>query len=413
MENDTEPAPKRHKGQIDSERTPRPARSRQGIGFPTTASPAFALPTQSESQSTHSQASGRSSPSKQLAALEIDPNGFDSRALTLSDARLPPSLYQILMDLNDVKASALNLISSDWQQEITKRAEDEPQLRTIRPHMFASTARDKFGPTMSPEDALNLVEEATDCQSQKQNEAGWNMMVHYPLLSKAIYGSRKRLDQFMGVAPCTTGKIIREYLPAATQAKMVDFCIYLDPKNDPAALKATENARSILPCGYLNHTDCHSLRKRPIALSIETKSSESTSAGSAELQIGTWHGAQWRFLEDLVTRNGGSLDELPFLPAIVVQGHDWSLAATTREGQRTILWLPSKFASTEDVVGVYKVALGVQQLCRWVDDVYWPWYKKNALVDDLAADLYPFQVLDPDRIHRKSNARPTPEKPDL
>ncbi|RYC81644.1 hypothetical protein BFJ63_vAg15451 [Fusarium oxysporum f. sp. narcissi] len=54
-----------------------------------------------------------------------------------------------------------------------------------------------------------------------------------------------------------------------------------------------------------------------MALSIEAKGVSNTPAGSAELQIGTWHSAQWRFLEDLVSRNDGSMDGLPFLPAII------------------------------------------------------------------------------------------------
>ncbi|OBS16724.1 hypothetical protein FPOA_12666 [Fusarium poae] len=377
MEDNGEPASKRHKGQPDSDRTPRAPRSRQVKGFPqATGSPGFALLPDSTSQSTQSQASGRSSPSKQLATLEIDPKGIIPRSFTMSDSRLPPNLGQILEDLQDLKDSAFGIISSDWQENITNRAKTEPQMGRIRPYMFAPAAdRDKFGPTPSLDDVLILTDEARSCHDRKQNEAGWNMMVHCPLLFKAVYGSRKQ-SQLLGVAPCTTAKIMQEYLPSASQAKMVDFCIYLDPKSDAMAI---ENARSILPCGYINHTDFYTLRDQPIALSIETKALTSTSAGSAELQIGTWQSAQWRFLEDLVSRNGGSLDGLSFLPAIIVQGHQWSFAATTREGQRTVLWLPFQFGSTENVLGVYKTVLGLQKICRWVDGVFWPWYRKNAL----------------------------------
>jgi hypothetical protein len=30
------------------------------------------------------------------------------------------------------------------------------------------------------------------------------------------------------------------------------------------------------------------------------------------------------------------LAKLPFLPAVVVQGHEWVFAATTREGEKTV-----------------------------------------------------------------------------
>ncbi|KAH7190494.1 hypothetical protein DER44DRAFT_679040 [Fusarium oxysporum] len=72
------------------------------------------------------------------------------------------------------------------------------------------------------------------------------------------------------------------------------------------------------------------------------------------------------------------MDGLPFLPTIIAQGHQWSFTATTRVGQKTVLWLPFQFGSTDDVIGVYRTVLGLQQLCRWVEGVFWPWYKRNA-----------------------------------
>ncbi|KAF5016976.1 hypothetical protein F66182_11174 [Fusarium sp. NRRL 66182] len=381
MDDGSEPAAKRRRGQDDTDRTPRAPRSQRMRGFPISSdAPGFARDAQAHSvtasQSTQSQASSRSSPSKQLASLEISPRGFEPREFTAEDDRLPRQLRDILDGLQDIKDSAFGIISRNWEEEISSLAKTDHQFSRIRNHMFADPSfRDKFGPTPSPEDARSLATEAADCHVTAQNEAGWNMMVHYPLLSQAVYGSQRQ-KQLVGVAPCTTAKIIQEYLQSPTQAKMIDFCIYLDPKDNAAEV---EEARRILPCGYINHTDFYSLRNRPIALSIETKAASNTPAGSAELQIGTWHSAQWRFLEDLVSRNTGSMDGLPFLPAIIAQGHQWSFAATTRVGQKTVLWLPFQFGSTDDVIGVYKTVLGLQQLCRWVDGVFWPWYKRNAL----------------------------------
>jgi hypothetical protein len=58
--------------------------------------------------------------------------------------------------------------------------------------MFAPAADcDKFGLTPSLEDVLILTDEARSCYGRKQNEAGWNMVVYYPLLFKAVYGLRK------------------------------------------------------------------------------------------------------------------------------------------------------------------------------------------------------------------------------
>lgn len=91
------------------------------------------------------------------------------------------------------------------------------------------------------------------------------------------------------------------------------------------------------------------LSLRPITASIETKRLEGAKPGEAHLQIGTWHAAQWRLLEDIVRQapqdvraSGKSKEQdvyrrLPaFLPAVVINGHDWSFAATTRKGRKTV-----------------------------------------------------------------------------
>lgn len=184
----------------------------------------------------------------------------------------------------------------------------------------------------------------------------------------------------------TTAKIIKEYLPSDSPAKMVDFSVYVVPDADPSSTKtdtktivdAVNSLRQVLPCGVINHTDFFPLRNRPVVVSIETKK-RGGAQQEAELQIGTWHAAQWKLLSNLIADTGGSFDGLPFLPAIVVHGHEWSFAATTREGSRTILWLEQSFGSTTSAVGVYKIVWGLQRIARWAEGNFWPWYKKNAL----------------------------------
>lgn len=138
-------------------------------------------------------------------------------------------------------------------------------------------------------------------------------------------------------------------------------------------------SRRIIRWNVINHTDFAPFRNRPIAVSIETKMRGGAQPATAELQLGIWHSAQWKLLEDLVARSGGSFDGLPFLPAVVVQGHEWSFAATTREERHTVLWLERGFGSSSSLLGVYKTVWGLQRLTQWASDVYWPWFKRNAL----------------------------------
>lgn len=110
-----------------------------------------------------------------------------------------------------------------------------------------------------------------------------------------------------------------------------------------------DQRRRTCPLSSINHTDLESLISRPIVVSIETKR-DGGSLEQAQLQAGTWQSAQWNLLARLVAGDGPDgergrpsgvdapdpLDALPFLPAIIIQGHDWSLAATTRVGTKKV-----------------------------------------------------------------------------
>ncbi|KAH8663863.1 hypothetical protein BGZ61DRAFT_462672 [Ilyonectria robusta] len=94
--------------------------------------------------------------------------------------------------------------------------------------------------------------------------------------------------------------------------------------------------------------------------------------------MGSWHAAQWNFLAtavrlssqdgrvskspleqiELVKRAEARLDQLPFLPGVVVQGHKWSLVLSTREGQKTILWTEREFGTTQSIQDIFKIVAG-------------------------------------------------------
>jgi hypothetical protein len=158
---------------------------------------------------------------------------------------------------------------------------------------------------------------------------------------------------------------------------MIDFAIYVSPDDaglgaDPPARDAIHDLRCTLPCSVINHTDFFPLRNRPVVVGIETKKRDGGDQTEAELQIGTWHAAQWKMLAQLVNDIPGEenmLDKLPFLPDILVCGHEWSFAATTREGTKTILWLEKGFGSTTSPLGVYKAVWGLQRVARWATEV--------------------------------------------
>lgn len=147
----------------------------------------------------------------------------------------------------------------------------------------------------------------------------------------------------------TTAGIIAEYHHVhSSTSKKVDFVLTLEPGADPnphsaaAAVRQIEQIRSRSPCFSINHTAFEPLLKCPIAVSIETKrpgGGGSSGAEGATVQAGVWAAAQWSLLQARVREQQQHLADLPellYLPAVVVVGHDWTLAATTRSGPKTV-----------------------------------------------------------------------------
>ncbi|KAJ9145265.1 hypothetical protein NKR19_g6088 [Coniochaeta hoffmannii] len=61
---------------------------------------------------------------------------------------------------------------------------------------------------------------------------------------------------------------------------------------------------------------------------------------------------------------------------IIIQGHDWSLAVTTRVGLKkvcpwSVLWYDCPIGRTHDMLGIYKIVYGVQKLVAFSKDVFW------------------------------------------
>ncbi|CAI4213260.1 unnamed protein product [Parascedosporium putredinis] len=185
---------------------------------------------------------------------------------------------------------------------------------------------------------------------------GVEMLTEMDMVANAV-GVISEGRKLVGFDECSTAGIIKEYVPCSASGKKVDFCIYVDPSYStaPESSRQISTLRRSLPLHSINITDLEAVNKTPIAVSIETKRANAA-LDQAELQIGVWQAAQWNMLEALVTQRvarsvtasgaqgvGGvehkvaeALERLPFLPALIVHGHEWKLAATTREGKKTV-----------------------------------------------------------------------------
>lgn len=143
---------------------------------------------------------------------------IEPRALSLSNPNLP--LLNLLVELEKCN-NGTNVIPGDLGVEIEEKAKHDPSFRTIDPHMFTPESRPKLDLTLSLNNPIHLATEATEYLLEGHSEAGWNMLVRYPLLFRAIFGEERQL-QLLGVTDCTDAKIICEYLPTDAHSEPTD-----------------------------------------------------------------------------------------------------------------------------------------------------------------------------------------------
>ncbi|CZR49466.1 uncharacterized protein FPRO_15826 [Fusarium proliferatum ET1] len=120
-----------------------------------------------------------------------------------------------------------------------------------------------------------------------------------------------------------------EYHKFPISPSKVDYCIFINPEFDrDGGVPQAADKLQVSCNGTVNHTSYSGLTEFPVCVSIETKR-HGGDQRRADVQTATWHASQWTFLE---SHAGDGISELPFLPGIIVQGHEWKFVATTRRG---------------------------------------------------------------------------------
>ncbi|KAH7009956.1 hypothetical protein EDB80DRAFT_838956, partial [Ilyonectria destructans] len=346
-----------------------------------------------------SERSGRLLPQKHLQILRLSPHGIEFRDLTHFNDK--PHSLEVLLEVVDVIMEGKGIISSSAREELELAAQSHKDFKwVLRSSEYFSDTRGNVGHTPSLEDVLNVVAAAAECSTYGHPEANWNLEVHQQVLKLAFRPPYQApFKHLLRLHRSTTAAITPTYGKPSI-LKKVDFCISVEPENDES-LKATTATstqpailrfRDTLPDRILNFTDFAPLEKRPIALSIETKK-PSEGFDSAKLQLGVWQMAHWSFLRYLAERpiaeaqaeaeggekTDGSIKLPPFIPGIIIQGHDWHLNFTTSEGEQTLFWQKVLIGSTSSAKGVYQIVHILQVLRQWVKDEYWPWLRDVIL----------------------------------
>lgn len=266
--------------------------------------------------------------------------------------------------------------------------EDDGDFYNFGASVYSADDEAPYWRPISLDDVMDVLIATQLCTNDVHPESSWNMLVHWPIFKLALGVAGTDIPTTATVsapsAPITSIRV--SCVPSTTArltghsrgSKMVDFCIALSPQpqsdanmTNLSAPSTTQNQRirglrARTHGSTVNHTDFYPLRDKPVVASVESKK-PGDGLLEAQTQVGVWQAAQWSLLDaqrrqqeqlllqqaggrsclavggDTASRGGSS--GLPFLPALFIQGPQWSFAATTRQGEQTVSLLPASFCS--------------------------------------------------------------------
>ncbi|KAI1358571.1 hypothetical protein F5Y08DRAFT_111441 [Xylaria arbuscula] len=354
----------------------------------------------------------RTSPTKRLAKLEVAENPVLVKQISRKDPSMPKELKSMLEQLDGFQ-NRTGIVPMYLATEIHDRAKFDDDFYNFMPFTFGDDTvyPSQSNPPLSLRQILKVFESAKECLNEDHAEATWNTLVHWPVFELALGSigdvselarandsltkkgsaedgadqqgheqqsqepqhqkSHVKAQVYVRGMPCSAARLIGRH----HGSKMVDYCIFVEPGGRDCA--KIDELREGQP--YINHTDYHALRRRPIVLSAESKK-PGEGFRNAQLQLSVWQAAQWSSLLRLAADGSeGMSTMIPFLPALIIQGHDWYFAATTRSDDNTVLWIKQPVGSTESVLGIFQVIRGLRHIASWTRETYWPWYKQSVL----------------------------------
>ncbi|KAL2023570.1 hypothetical protein VTK56DRAFT_2178 [Thermocarpiscus australiensis] len=209
-----------------------------------------------------------------------------------------------------------------------------------------------------------ICRRSEDCEQRMEHEAGWNDMVHAPLLADALEGHSS--VRFRNITACRIRDMFRDPDPSLGESK-VDYGMFLN-----APVVDGERLRSRLGNVPITHFGLSDEAPTPLAVSIETKSATADSlTGSTELA--SWVRAHLRHLEvvreSLRAMRGSAEDAhtlpLPTLPLVFARGHEWRVDIATRHNGKTFIYGSIAIGDSSSFAGCYRVSAAIRRLADW------------------------------------------------
>ncbi|KAH7183350.1 uncharacterized protein B0J16DRAFT_401651 [Fusarium flagelliforme] len=201
-------------------------------------------------------------------------------------------------------------------------------------------------------------EKAHKCHSRQYDQAGWNNLVHTPIIDAATKDVGHGIGHWhLDFMPCERAAVAPSYERELAVRPRVDYMFFMVPYSDDG--KGLLNLHSTLD-EITNFTNYRPIYKYPINLSIKSKDPH----------------AQWKHLGLAI---GDEIAQLEFMPGIIVEGHEWKFVATTFQDGKVTLWSSLSIGSTTTQLGVLRIMASIKETSKWILNEFWPWYKANGL----------------------------------
>ncbi|KAL8721439.1 MAG: hypothetical protein Q9225_001884 [Loekoesia sp. 1 TL-2023] len=353
--------------EADTEITPRPNKRRlvqDDLDPPQQFSP---RPSQSDASSElESHHSGRLSPTKQLAFLEDREDPVIYCDFNSARAEMSHDVQKLRADADELAS----LTAPDEDLEAGERA------RFCYPWANDFKKRRKTGKIVSLSEVKRLTTTAITCEDRRSHENTWNEKVHLATVQVALASSAHAA--YLDVASVKTAAIDPPNLAdEALPKRVVDYAIVLLPEERLS--RAWKKLQPLPNAGIKswNHTTTSDLRSTPIAVNIETKApNKSWTDGKA--QLGIWTATLFKRL--LMLQEPGREElEIPAMPLLVAQGHDWHLliikkqpSSSARRG--TVIWQKIDIGSTRSCFDCYKLLAILHLVADWAYTIWRPWF---------------------------------------
>ncbi|EJP60821.1 uncharacterized protein BBA_10235 [Beauveria bassiana ARSEF 2860] len=270
----------------------------------------------------------------------------------------------------------------------------------------ASAAAAEYAAALHNHEQLRrIVDKSIASANKHRSEAGWNNLVHTPLLEHATLHM-----PHLEVEPITSAQIMPAFRPllasgeqvplpsSETSAagssvsgrsglatpirrgaamttsvhKMVDYALVLRPSDALQALIDRFLGSEPWERQSINQTRYEPLRAQPAPVFIETKTTSATQ-DSANVQLGIWVAA-WHERIRTVASKAGIEERLLTLPVIQVIGGVWSVLYVVDDGTHIrVLDDDCRIGNTNNILGIYQLQASIAALGRWVEETFTPW----------------------------------------